>query len=241
MVVRMLIVPTTLPVAAQVEPSAASMMDEGPCLDVPRENTSRSRDRSEFGIGPIIGIGLPSLLNFGLTAKLGHYFGVGINVGLIPETTLSLYGEATIEYREYDAYARVYPFAGAFFVGVAAGYAKANGSFFSTYDLTPFQIPGAPDEFSVTSVANASAVFVTPQLGFFQVLGPGFSLGLDTGIQIPVATSNIEFTTRVPENLPMEVVIDTFVSSTDEQVRQTLEALARTPIPVVNLRIGWLF
>jgi hypothetical protein len=243
MLVRMLVIQSTLLMAGQGQPSEAEWVDQGPCLNAPAEDTKQGRDRSELGIGPVVGTGLPSLVNFGLTAKLGRHFGLGVNVGLMPETTLRLYGEATIEYRQYEAYARVHPFAGAFFLGAAAGYAHASGSFHSAYDLTFLQISEAPDEFSVRSVANASAVFATPQLGFFQVLGPGFAIGLDTGLQIPVSTSDIEFETRVTEDLPPAAgeTVDTFVSTADDQVRHTLEALARTPIPVVNLRIGWLF
>ena len=54
-----------------------------------------------FQIGPVVGAGLPSLINFGVAVKLTRYVGAGINIGIIPTLKISYYGQATLAYQEY--------------------------------------------------------------------------------------------------------------------------------------------
>jgi hypothetical protein len=81
-------------------------------------------------------------------------------------------------------------------------------------------------------------LILTPQLGYFYTAGSGFSIGLFVGAQFPIAPSDIEFETTV-EGLP-QVAIERYVAPLDEKVKDTLETVARQPLPTVGLQIGWL-
>jgi hypothetical protein len=84
------------------------------------------------------------------------------------------------------------------------------------------------------------ATVFSPQLGWLHTFGSGFSLGFDFGLQVPLSASRIEYRTRIPEGVPTEFV-QTYVAPNDQKVEDTIERLARTPLPFANLRIGWLF
>src|SRR5512145_85664 len=123
-------------------------------------------------LGPMIGTGLPAILNFGALLKVTPYFGAGINVGMIPEIRLSYYGEATLAYREYDIFGRIFPFGGGLFVGVGVGYATAKGSFVDRFDTTPYasQVPpgiSVPATLTYSSHGSVRTMVLTPQIGYF--------------------------------------------------------------------------
>jgi hypothetical protein len=204
-----------------------------------------------FRIGPVVGVGLPNLLSLGGTLKLTRYLGAGINIGLIPTLRISYYGEATLAYEEYDLYARLYPFGGAFFLGAGVGYENVRGTLVNTMDLSPYQsqVPevSLPGSVQYQSIARVQTMVLTPQIGLFHTFGSGFSLGLDIGAQIPIAPSQIDFTSQVDAQfdprLPAEVrqqLIHQYTEPTDQKVRSTLETIGRTPIPTISVRIGWL-
>jgi hypothetical protein len=188
-----------------------------------------------FRLGPLVGVGLPSLLSLGGTIKLTRFLGGGINFGLIPSTKLSFYGQAELSYQEIDVYGRIYPFGGSLFLGAGVGYATVKGSIenpsFTVNGVDTASIP-------LSSVGSVKTMVLTPQLGFLRTFAGGFSIGMDLGAQIPIAPSQIEFETQTP-NLP-QTIVDQYVKPHEEEVRSTLEKIGRTPIPTVNLRLGWL-
>ena len=92
-----------------------------------------------FRIGPIVGIGLRNLLDFGVTSRLTRYFVRGFHASVIPKFRFSYYGDATLSFVEYDVYGRAYQFGGSSFVGPGEGYATARGTLASSYDLTACQ------------------------------------------------------------------------------------------------------
>ena len=114
-----------------------------------------------------------------------------MNIGLIPTIRISLYGEAELSYQEYDIYGRLFPFGTMFFVGAGAGYATMTGSFKSSYDVRAYQnlAPGLPDRLFVESRGSVRTLVLTPQIGLQQTWGSGFTLGIDLGLQIPLAPS----------------------------------------------------
>jgi hypothetical protein len=195
-----------------------------------------------FRIGGLVGVGLPSVLSFGPAIKLTRYFGAGLNIGLIPTIKISLYGEAKIAYLETDIYGRIFPFGGMFFVGAGVGYATVTGSFRSSFDVRPYQAiaPDLPDTLVVESRASVRTLVLTPQIGLQHTFGSGFTLGIDGGLQVPLAPSEVDFETELPPNVPPEV-IEKYVEPNDQKVRDTLETIGRAIIPTLNLRVGWLF
>jgi len=200
-----------------------------------------------FRIGGLIGTGLPSVLSFGGAIKLTRYFGAGLNIGIIPTVSISLYGDAQLAYQEYDLYGRIFPFGGMFFVGAGVGYATITGSLSSTYDLRPYKTTPQlrellPDEVSIESEASVRTLVLTPQIGLQHTFGSGFTVGIDVGAQIPIAPSEIKFETRLPADIPPEFVeqyVEPNVEPTNQKVRDTLDTIGRAIVPTLNLRIGW--
>jgi hypothetical protein len=191
-----------------------------------------------FRIGPVVGVGVPNVLNVGATAKLTRFLGFGVNVGVIPKVRVSLYGDATLSYQEYDAYGRLYPFGGSFFLGAGVGYATMKGTYQSA-ETVPAQTVGGVQipETSLTfsSAGTVRSLVLTPQIGFFKTYGSGFSIGLDFGAQVPIAPSEIQLSTTYPSQLPAG-----YQSDSDKKVRDTLERVGQQIVPTVNLRIGFL-
>jgi hypothetical protein len=197
-----------------------------------------------FRIGPVIGVGVPNLVNFGVTAKLTRFLGFGVNVGVIPKVQLSLYGDATLSYQEYDAYGRLYPFGGSFFLGAGVGYATMKGSYSNTIAVpaavAAFVPPGT--ELTVETDGKVRSLVLTPQIGFFKTFGSGFSIGIDVGAQMPLAPSTVNATTSVT-GLPAGQTtpeIQDQITSGSAKVRDTLDRVGQQIIPTFNLKIGFL-
>jgi len=218
--------------------SSSSSLDAGPAS--PKKDDSHGVF-GPFRIGPVVGVGLPNLLSFGGTLKLTRYFGAGVNIGLIPEAHIAYYGEATLAYQEYDAYGRIYPFGGGFFIGAGVGYARARGTLEKRFDTSAYasQFPALPASVVTRSEGSVQTLVLTPQLGYFHVFGSGFAAGIDFGAQIPLAPSDIEFETRVSDAIPAPLV-EQYVGPNDARVRDTLETIGRTPLPTINFKVGWL-
>lgn len=210
---------------------------------------STSDDETDhFKIGPVAGIGAPSVLSFGGTLKLTRFLGAGINVGLIPKVQLNYYGKATLSYQHYDIYGRLYPFGGGFFLSGGAGYATVEGTMQSSYPV-PASIPlpaGVPSNATYDGKGSVRTLMLTTLVGYFYTTSIGFSFGVDAGAQIPIAPSQISFSSGISpksiETLPPSPFFNakTFKTEADNSVRSTLEKIGRTPLPTVNLRIGWI-
>lgn len=183
--------------------------------------------------GPVIGTGLPNVLNYGVTAKLWGYVGLGLNWGQTPEMQFSFYGDATVRYREFDGYARVYPFRGGFFVGVGAGHHRVDGSIVNSVQVPA---PTGTLDYGYSSTGSVRSTIVTPQLGYFRNFAFGLALGIDIGAQIPIKSSDITLESTLSSQVPPMLA-----AQAEKPVRDTLGTIGRTPLPSVNLRIGWLF
>ena len=209
----------------------------------PKDDADHSRGLfGAFRIGPVVGLGLPNLLDFGVTSKLTRYFGAGFHVGVIPKFRISYYGDATLSFVEYDVYGRAYPFRGSIFVGAGVGYATARGTLANSYDLTAYQamVPGLPATFVLNSKGSVHTLVLTPEIGVFHTFDSGFSVGFDMGVQVPIASSEVQLSSKLPIGLP-QAAIDQFVLPNDTKVRSTLHTIGRTPIPTFGVFVGWLF
>ncbi len=188
-----------------------------------------------FRIGFLVGGGLPDLLSLGGQIKLTRYFGAGINVGIIPTVKLSFYGQAKLAYQEYDLYGHIYPFGGAFFLGAGVGYATMKGSLANSYPIpVPYNLEFG-NSANIDSEGSVRTLVLTPQIGLLKTFGPGFSIGLDVGAQLPIAPSKIDSSTHVPAYIPQSQV-----QPYDDKVRSTLTTIGRQVLPTFNFKIGWL-
>jgi hypothetical protein len=239
--------PVTPAIVAPPPASAQATSDTKPSDQSEAREEKRDDTNGVFGpfrIGPVVGVGLPAFLSFGGAIKLTKYFGAGINYGIVPTLQFAYYGDATVSYQGVGIYGHIHPFGGGFFLGAAIGYAHVRGTYTETYDistLVPGPIPGVNlDAFSYTSEATMQTLVLTPELGYFYTFESGFSLGIEAGLQIPIAPSEIHFKSAVSENVP-QAVIDNFVTPTDERVESTLERVGQTILPTVGIKMGWLF
>jgi hypothetical protein len=198
----------------------------------PRENSHESRT---FRVGVLAGVGAPSLMNFGITTKITPYLGLGVTLGLIPTVKVPLYGEATIAYQEYDAYLRVYPFGGGFFLGSGVGYAKATGSWTQSVN-TPAAYGVAAQQLSLSSEASVKAMVITPKIGYLYTSDAGFLVGIDLGAQIPVSPTQTSLSTNLPASLPSSYTLEA-----TSQVNSTLARIGQQVIPTLSLNVGWMF
>ena len=226
--------------AAPPAPSAP-MTTSGSALPISDANAADADADGIFGpfrIGVLVGTGVPDVLSLGGAIKLTRYFGAGINVGVIPTIRLSFYGDAKLAYQEYDAYGRIYPFGGSFFLGAGVGYASIRGMITQTYDLSAYSGLGLPKSVSIESRGSVRTLVLTPQIGFQHVFGSGFTIGIDVGAQVPIAPSDAKFSTEPPKKLPEQYVTQ-YITPNDEKVRSTLDKIGHTVIPTINLKIGW--
>jgi hypothetical protein len=194
-----------------------------------------------FRIGVLAGGGLPDLVSLGGMIKVTRYFGAGINVGLIPTVHISYYGDATLAFQEYDAYGHIFPFGGAFFLGAGVGYATVRGTLANQFNLSSYltAYPNIPASLAVSSQASVRTLVLLPQIGLLHTFGSGFTLGADVGAQLPIAPSQVDFTTQVPAVIP-DQIREKYITPNDAKVRSSLDKIGRTPIPTFGIKIGWL-
>jgi hypothetical protein len=231
--------PQPLPPSAPAAVAAAPAASPKPVSHAAYDPNSSKDDDSggllgPFRIGVLLGTGLPEVLNFGAQMKLTRFVGLGINVGLIPTVKIQYYGEAAQKYREYDAYAHIYPFGGSFFFGTGVGYAQIDGTLYNRFRVAGYAV-------DVTSDATVRTLVLTPQVGFLKIFDVGFAVGFDLGAQIPIAPSQVEFNTvsvGIPPELAAMIQRD-YINPNDEKVRHTLDTVGRTPLPTFNFKIGW--
>lgn len=187
-------------------------------------------------LGPVVGVGVPNLLNFGLTAKVTPYFGFGVNVGVIPTVKLPLYGQATLSYTEYDAYLRVYPFGGGFFLGSGLGYASIKATFKQTQSIPDIAGVIAAQDVTVSSEATVKSMILTPQIGYLHIFDSGVALGIGVGLQVPISPSDVTFGVTLPPGVPAQ-----YTASTTNEIQSTLKDVGQQVIPTFDLKIGYLF
>jgi hypothetical protein len=235
------------PVGSSSEPTAPPPPPSETDWSVPQGDPEKKEDNNDgllgpIRIGPVVGVGIPNLLNFGGTLKITDYIGAGLNIGIIPAIKLSLYGEAVLSYQEYDIYGRIYPFGGGFYVGAGVGYETVKGTFSDTIDSSELaeRYPelDLPATVEYESNGRVRTMILTPQIGYFYTSKIGFSIGLFVGAQIPIAPSDIDFETSI-KDVP-QATIDRYVAPLDEKVKDTLETVARQPLPSLGFQIGWL-
>lgn len=211
----------------------------------PHHDEDKDEGTDQFKIGPVAGVGIPSVVSFGGTMKLTRFLGAGVNVGLIPKVQLSYYGDATLSYQHYDIYGRLYPFGGGFFLSGGAGYATVDGTLSSSKMVSSNGFAGTVNYNSKGSVRT---LMLTALIGYFYTTSIGFSFGVDAGAQIPIAPSQVSYasaysvTSNVPAQLQAEFEKQAapVVTATDKSVRDSLEKIGRSTLPTINLRIGWI-
>lgn len=180
----------------------------------PEDKPSRDDD-SVFGAGAMGGVGFPRVLSVEGFVTFDRLVLVGLEYGALPTVDI---GGVKTSLDAVTADARVFPFRGAFFVGLRGG--RQRLSLASTFEVEGL---GAFSE----SLETISWI-VNPRLGFLWRLDPGIVIGVEAGVQIPVA---VRSTTSLDTGLGLE-----------GRLTASADSLGRTVLPTVDLlRIGLAF
>lgn len=212
-------VPTTAkPSATTVAAAELDNSDDG------EEESGNRCALSQVCVGPVLSLfGPPNLVGGGIHARIGRYLGLGVDYQVLPTLNLNpiSFGASLL-----SANARVYPFAGAFFLSGGIGYQAFRG-----------QIRDG----DITISAKTSFPAVMASLGFMGK--SGFVLGADLGLMFPLgtlrATVQDENGALAQSGIPQE---DINAARTDAESIAN-KALNKLPLLVqVNLlRVGYMF
>ena len=143
--------------------------------DAPASGNAHDR-RDAFRIGVLGGVGFPRPLEVEAMVKLANVVALGAEGSFLPDVTVS--GVAVSAWSAAGD-ARVFPFHGAFFLGLRGGYQRILAS-------TTIAVPALG---SMPESAGLDSWYVNPRVGFLWTLKSGFSIGIEAGVQIPVTTS----------------------------------------------------
>lgn len=209
-----LALPSTAHAAEDDEAPPAPVVDPG----APRETPSEPRPSGDdVRVGVLGGVGFPRPLAIEGVVGLGRHVMVGAEYGFSPTITISsvktnLWGAA--------ADLRVFPFGGAFFLGLRGGYQSVSAE----------TTLSAANVGSYTETASVGTWFLNPRVGFLWVAKP-FAIGIDAGVQIPVSTT-----------VSRSSLLALAAPEVDSQVTSYADLLGRTPLPTIDLlRVGLVF
>jgi hypothetical protein len=181
----------------------------------PIPERAAGREPEHVAVGALAGVGFPRPLALEGLVRLDRLVALGAEYSVLPGVTIS---GAQMSFWALSAAARVFPFRNSFFVGASAGYQHLGAS--ETIRIMP-----------TGSVEEALAVdtwFINPRIGFLWAPSAGLAVGIDSGLQIPVASST-------SSTLPAGV-------SVSDPVASVADTLGRGVLPTINLlRVGALF
>jgi hypothetical protein len=157
--------------SADKEPDAAKKPKDGP-----------------FAIGAMAGVGFPRPLSVEAMIVLGRTVGLGAEYSVLPPITVAGVNASA---SAIAGDVRIFPFRGAFFLGVRGGLQRLDGGMGSQSLL-------------------AETWYVNPRIGFMWTWRPGLAIGMEAGVQLPVSTR-----TQMPALATIEVtnVTNTLASS----------------------------
>lgn len=173
---------------------------------------------------PTLGVGAPDGLRLGAFAKWRGLLASGAAFSYLPDSRVPG-TEASIIRVSGEAFARVHPFRGAFFVGLAGGLSQTKGTL-AAQRMAFNQMQ------RVEVHAYARLVYLAPHLGFQWMLPHDLTLGFDVGVEIPLATAEPSFdAAKYGLVFPIEG---------KGAVADATRYVSRLPIPVVHLlEIGY--
>jgi hypothetical protein len=201
--------------ADDAPPSASVSPTPAPVRDAPLEKEEEKKEEKEhLGIGAMAGVGFPRPLSIEALVRIERTFAVGAEYSVLPKMTIS---GVDAQVWAVAADARVFPFRGAFFVGIRAGVQHAS----ARTTLTALQV-------SLTEQLDVQTTFINPRIGFLWGKAPGITVGVEAGVQIPLSSS-------VSSTLPPQVLAT-------QGLTTVTDTLGKSALPTIDLlRIGFLF
>ncbi len=163
---------------AEEQPAPAPKKTQA--AETPSESSSESKSSERaFRLGPAVAVAIPHPLNVGLECKLYNWAGFAFDYGFLPSITIS---NVSVKMNSWDVRARLFPFQGAFFLGVAYGKQDLTGT-------RSENILGTAQ----TTTMKISTTTLTPHIGWRW--GSRFVWGFDLGVQLAPSHKNTLTTT----------------------------------------------
>lgn len=185
--------------------------------DEPNKQPRSDEDDEHLRIGPVVGVGFPRPFAIEGLVKVERLVAIGLEYSFMPTTKIS---DVETRFSALAGDLRVFPFRGAFFVGLRAGRSSLSAN--ATINVAQLG--------TVTQSADAVAWFVNPRVGFLWTWKSGLSLGIDAGVQLPLSAS-------LEKTFPSGVVPEV-----DDTIRIVSKTLGNGVTPTVDLlRVGFLF
>ncbi|MCL2449893.1 MAG: hypothetical protein FWD17_13185 [Polyangiaceae bacterium] len=183
-------------------------------------------------VGALAGLAFPRPLSVEGFVGLGRRSMVGLEYGVLPPVTISgVRGSLW----DIAGDVRVFPFRGPFFFGLRAGvqHLGASGS------VAPFATP-----LPLNASVEVTTWFFNPRVGVLWTSDSGVTLGIDAGLQVPIATSqtiNAPFLARIPPQL-LALIPPQVMTSALERVSSVTDPLGRRPLPTFDLlQVGYTY
>ena len=179
--------------------------DSGPAGD----GADRARKPEHFRLGVLGGVGFPRPLAIEGMLKIERALGLGVEYSVMPTFTIS--GVET-RFWALAGDVRVFPGQGAFFLGLRGGHQHLGAQ-----GAITVQRYGTLSE-SLT----VDTTFVNPRLGCLWTFEPGFSIGIDAGVQIPLSTSS---SNTLPAGTAASTEVNRVASSYGQKLLPTIDLL----------------
>jgi hypothetical protein len=179
--------------------------NDSAAAEKPREGTRRI-DHLSFGV--LGGVAFPRPIAVEGLVKIERIVGLGFEYSMLPGITVE---GVNTHFWALAADARAFPFKNAFFVGLRAGRQHLGGD-------ANIAMPGVG---TVNETMSVDTTFINPRIGFLWTWGPGISLGVNAGVQIPVSTSE-------SSSLPPGTAVD-------PRITRVANTLGRNVLPTVDL------
>lgn len=194
-------------------PGANGRYDAARDSDTWPEQGRETDRRDHFRLGVLGGLGFPRPLAIEGMVKLEKVVALGVEYSVLP--TFSVSGVETT-FHALAADARVFPLRGPFFIGFRAGHQHIGG-------VGTLRVNGLAESGGVT----VDTTFVNPRIGFLWTFEPGFSVGIDGGVQIPISPT-------VSNTLPAGSVAN-------QEAMRVANAFGTSILPTIDLiRLGFL-
>jgi hypothetical protein len=146
-----------------------------PFSDRPAREAAENEERERVRFGPLVGVGFPRPLAIEALVKIKGLVAVGAEYSFLPRMNIA---GADTRFNAIAADLRIFPFRGAFFIGLRGGRQWLEAA--ATVQYGPL---------ALRETMAASTWFLNPRVGILHTFRSGFTLGIDAGVQLPISPS----------------------------------------------------
>jgi|SRR6188768_821016 len=184
----------------------------------------RSKRSDHVRLGALAGAGFPRPLSIEGVVKLERVLALGLEYSTLPRTRAS---DVHFGCWAIAGSARVFPLRGPFFLGMRAGRQHLNAdAVVSGYG------------YALPVTLGVDTTFLNPQIGFLWTWEPGFTLGIDAGLQIPLSSD----TSSSLASSAMPSAVQQAASTVQRNLENVAGTVGQTVLPTVDLvKVGVLF